>query len=113
MQLIVDTGATGYLALARGAAQDAGLLAGRRLRPAESIVLGGVSQGAFMTVHSLDFAGHRWNEVEAHIFTAPAAPGFPRGLLGIEALQGTRALLDIGAGRLDLAWSPLAKAAID
>ena len=102
LDLVLDTGASGLLSLARTAARDAGLLSGRRLRPSTSIVLGGTDQGGLITVSSLDFAGRRWRDVETHIFAAPPTPWFPPGLLGVQALSSGRAILELGAGRLDL-----------
>src|SRR5204863_10080515 len=102
LDLVVDTGASGLLSLARNAARDAGLLTGRRVRPATSIVLGGVDQGGTITISSLDFAGRRWRDVETHIFAPPPTPWFPPGLLGVQAIASGRAILDLGGGRLDL-----------
>jgi predicted aspartyl protease len=112
IDLVVDTGASGLLSLARPAAREAGLLSGRRVRPSTSIVLGGVDTGGLITVSSLDFAGRRWRDVEAHIFAAPPAPWFPPGLLGVQAISSGRAIIDIGGGRLELSPGATSRPAV-
>lgn len=101
LEVLVDTGASGALALTTATAEAAGL-AGRPARPGNSIVLGGVAEARVVTAESLSFAGERLEDVDVYIFPAPPIPGFPPGLLGVEALRSARAFLDCGQGRLHL-----------
>lgn len=103
LDVIVDTGASGALALSRTVAQTMGLLDGREVRPGSSIVLGGVAQGGVVQASSLQFGGLALEDVDVQIFPLPALPGFPRGLLGLEVLRPYRAILDLAEGTLHLA----------
>ena len=111
LDVVVDTGANGFLALTRQTAERSGLLDGRPLRPSESIVLGGVHQGFYMTVRRLGFGAREWLNIPAHVFPAPPTPGFPAGLLGVEVFGTGRAIFDIQAGRMDLLPSAVGKGA--
>lgn len=101
VELLVDTGASGALSLTLATAEELGLSA----RPGysrPSIVLGGTTQARVITAESLGFAGRVIEDVEVYLFQAPPIPGFPQGLLGVEALSDSRAVLDCGRGRLHL-----------
>ena len=110
VEVTLDTGASGLLSLSVGTARSIGLFDGRPQRTTASIVLGGMSQSPLLAVNRLDFAGRVWSDVDISLYTPPLALGFPNGLLGVEALRDYRAILDIGAGRLDLLPSTGAKA---
>jgi predicted aspartyl protease len=102
LDVMVDTGATGGLALAEEAATAAGLLAGRPVRTGRSVTLGGVSQDRMVEARHIRFAGHRFEDVEVQIF-APAVSGpIPDGLLGLGVLRRFRVALDHARGRMFL-----------
>jgi predicted aspartyl protease len=102
LEVMVDTGATGALALSEAAARAAGLLDGRPVRSGRSVTLGGVGQDRVVRASSLDFAGHTLRDVEVQIY-APAARGpIPQGLLGLGVLRRFRVALDHAGGRMFL-----------
>lgn len=101
--VVVDTGASSLLALSQDTATAVGLRDGRPERQGQSLVLGGVSQAALVTARTVTFADTLFEDVEVAIFGNVAAPGFPAGLLGMEALRGQRVSLDLGAGTMHLA----------
>lgn len=102
VEVLVDTGASGALALSEEAARQAGLLAGRAVRHGRSITLGGVSQDRMVRAKQVQFAGHELRDVDVQIF-APAAHGpIPDGLLGLGVLQRFRVALDHARGRMFL-----------
>lgn len=103
MEVVVDTGASSALGLAAPAAEAAGLLDGRPVRSAETLVLGGTMQGRVVRAKSLDFAGATYRDVAVHIYEPQPIPGFPRGLLGVEALRRFRVVLDHPRGALHVA----------
>lgn len=103
IEVVVDTGASAVLSLSSEAAEAAGLLDGRPSRPAISLVLGGVSAGQVVTAEALSFAGETRQGAAVHVFQARSLPGFPRGLLGVEAMADHRVVLDHKGGRLLLA----------
>lgn len=100
--VVVDTGATGALALTRSVAEAVGLLDGRRVRSGSSIVLGGVAQGAVVEARSLVFGDATYEDVDVQIFQLPNVPGFPRGLLGLEVLRPYRVIMNHREGTLHL-----------
>lgn len=102
LDVIVDTGASGALALTSSVAQEVGLLDGRPVRTGSSIVLGGVAQGGVVEARSLQFGARTLEDVDVQIFQLPNVPGFPRGLLGLEMLRPYRAILDHRGGTLHL-----------
>lgn len=102
LDVVVDTGASGALALTRTVAEAVGLLDGRGVRPGASIVLGGVAQGGVVEARSLQFGGLSLEDVDVQILPLPPIPGFPRGLLGLEVLRPYRAVLDHRGGTLHL-----------
>jgi predicted aspartyl protease len=100
VEVMLDTGASFALGLSSKLAEAEGLLAGRRITPARSIVLGGVAMGGVVTLGQVGFGGEVLRNVPVHIFQPQPLPGFPQGLLGVGALRGFRAILDHGRGRL-------------
>lgn len=103
IEVVIDTGASAALSLSSEAAGAAGLLDGRPSRRASSLVLGGVSEGAVVTVERLVFAGVTRREAAVHVFPDRPLPGFPDGLLGVGALEDFRVVLDHAGGRMLLA----------
>ncbi|MDD3836964.1 MAG: retropepsin-like aspartic protease [Phenylobacterium sp.] len=102
LEPVLDTGASSALVLAHDVAEDAGLLSGREVRPARSLVLGGIAAGRMVTVRTLAFGGEVLRDVPVHIYKRQPMPGFPSGLLGVGALSRFRAVLDHHGGRLHL-----------
>ncbi len=106
VEVMIDTGATGALALSAKAAEAAGLLDGRRVRVGRSVTLGGVSHDRMVRARAVQVAGRRLSDVPVQIF-APSMPGaIPDGLLGLGLLRHFRVALDHGAGRLFLSGGP-------
>jgi len=100
LEVLVDTGASSALALTADVAEAAGLMDGRPARAGSAIVLGGVAEGRIVRARGLVLAGRRLDGIDVHVFPKPPLPGFPNGLLGVEALEGFRVLLDLGGGRM-------------
>lgn len=99
MEVLVDTGATGFIGLSAAAAEAAGLTA-RPIRQEPSVVLGGVTLTQVIQIERFGFAGQEYRNIEAHILQLPNVPGFPKGLLGLDSLRLHHVLLDVGGGRM-------------
>lgn len=97
---VVDTGASALLALAREAAESAGLLDGRPARRGTSIVLGGAIASQIVRSRTITVGDQLYRNVETPIYADVALPGFPTALLGMEAFAGRRVVLDLGGGAL-------------
>ena len=104
--VVLDTGASGALALSADSAQALGLLDGRETASAPSITFGGVSQNQVVRVRTLGFAGVEHPDVRVHIYAPAKSAYVPPGLLGVEILEGYRTILDLGGGRLHLIAAP-------
>ena len=100
---LVDTGASGALALSDQAAAAAGLLdQARKLTSIRSIGIGGASVDRMVTAHQVRFAGFTLRDVKVSIFaTQPGSP-LPDGLIGAGLLKGFRVGLDHREGALHL-----------
>ena len=105
VEALVDTGSSSLLALTHETAQAAGLLDGRAVQSGQSVVLGGVVQGGAVQAARFSFAGRELVDVEVTLFPSHPVPGFPKGLLGVEAFRRDRVILDHKRGRLWLAES--------
>jgi predicted aspartyl protease len=103
LEAVIDTGATAPLALSAETAEAAGLLSGRRIAWAPSITFGGEGQDRVVRVQTIRFAGETYRDVPVHIYARNGAAPLPQGLIGVEALDRFRAILDVGRGRLHLA----------
>jgi predicted aspartyl protease len=103
MEVMVDTGATGALAVSAAAAEAAGLLSpGRAVSQAHSVSLGGLSLDRIVVARRLEVQGLVMRDAPVQIYS-PAAPGpLPSGLLGIGFLRRFRMALDLGGRRLIL-----------
>ena len=106
IEVVLDTGASGALALSPQSAEQVGLLDGRRVRIAPSITFGGVSRDRVVTARSLTFAGAEHTDVRIHIYTPGSGVRVPPGLLGVQVLERFRTIIDIGGGRLHLVPGP-------
>jgi predicted aspartyl protease len=101
LEVLVDTGATGFLGLSQAAAEQAGLT-GRDERSGRSVVLGGMAASRVIRASRFAFAGEEVRGIDIHIIELPNVPGFPKGLMGVEALRRFRVLIDAGGGRMRL-----------
>lgn len=102
VEVMLDTGATGALALSETAAKAAGLLDGRPLRTGRSVTLGGVSEDGVVVARRLAFAGRALDDVEVQIYRPAANAPVPNGLLGLGVLQRFHLALDLPGGRVFL-----------
>jgi len=101
VDVLVDTGATGTLALSTEAARNAGLLApGRRVARAHSVSLGGVSLDQMVRARSVEAGGVTLRSTDVQIYSPSARGPIPQGLLGTGFLRRFRTILDLGEGRL-------------
>lgn len=103
LDVLVDTGASGVLALSEAAAQASGLLAaGRRVGSAHSVSIGGLSMDRRVVARTLAVGDLVLRDVEVQVYRpAPNAPA-PAGLLGAGLFSRFRMALDLGAARLHL-----------
>lgn len=103
MDVLVDTGATGTLALSTEAARNVGLLApGRPVTRAHSVSLGGVSLDQMVRARTVEAAGMTLRGVDVQIYAPSARGTIPLGLLGTGLLRRYRVALDLDGGRLFL-----------
>ena len=102
VEVLLDTGATGALALSEAAARTAGLLDGRPLRSGPAVTLGGVSQDDLAPARQVEFAGHRIADLEVQIYRPAAQAPAPTGLLGLGVLARFHLAIDLPGSRLFL-----------
>lgn len=102
VEVLLDTGATGPLALSETAARGAGLMDGRPMRRGESVTLGGVSEDGMVTARQVAFAGHSLKDVEVQVYRPAANAPVPAGLLGLGVLRRFHVALDHANGRVFL-----------
>lgn len=108
LDVLVDTGASGLLALSANAATDAGLLApGRRVSSARSVSLGGLSLDRLVTAQTVRIGGMTLRDADVQIYTPTANAPLPSGLLGTGLFRQFRMALDLGGDRLFLVRSGL------
>lgn len=101
--VLVDTGASGLLALSAKAAEDAGLLApGRPVTSAHSVSLGGLSRDRMVVARTVRIGGMTLHEAEVQVYTPTANAPAPSGLLGSGFFRQFRLALDLGGQRLFL-----------
>lgn len=101
IDVLVDTGATGTLALSTEAARNAGLLApGRTVSRARSVSLGGVSLDRMVRARTVEAAGLTLRSVDVQVYAPSARGPIPQGLLGTGLLRRHRVALDLDGGRL-------------
>lgn len=104
-EVMVDTGATGALALSEDAARAAGLLDGRRVTRARSVTLGGIGQNRIVRAGTVRFAGQLVRDVPVQIYDPSLKGAIPNGLLGLGLLARHRMGFDL-AGRRILLSAP-------
>lgn len=103
LEVVVDTGASGALALSSSVAEKLGLLTGRPVGSATSISFGGLSQNRLVRVSSLSFSGRDYPDVAVNIYPTATGGLIPDGLLGVGMLERHRLIMDYGLGKLHLA----------
>ncbi|QTN19410.1 retroviral-like aspartic protease family protein [Brevundimonas sp. AJA228-03] len=100
VQAVIDTGASALIALGRETAQNAGLLDGRPVRRGSSIVLGGAIASQLVRARTVTVGDQLYRDVETAIYADVALPGFPKALVGMEAFEGRRLVIDLGGTAL-------------
>lgn len=108
IDVLVDTGASGLLALSQEAARQTGLLApGRRVDSAHSVSLGGLSLNRMVRARSIRVGGLTLRDAEVQVYAPAANAPAPSGLLGAGLFHRYRIALDLGGDRLFLTRSGL------
>lgn len=103
IDVLVDTGASGVLALSEGAAREAGLLSpGRPVSRAHSVSLGGLSLDRVVTARTVAVAGLILRDVPVQIYRPAANAPAPSGLVGAGLFARFRIALDLGGDHLHL-----------
>lgn len=101
VQAVVDTGLSAALALSDELAAAAGLLGpGRRVRNTRSVTLGGPAAGREVLADTLAFGVRTLRRAPVAVYPRSNVSLIPRALLGSGAFRRSRALLDLGGGRL-------------
>jgi len=107
LEVLVDTGSSGLLALTEAAAGRSGLLAvGRSEGSAHSVGLGGLSRNRVITARSVTIGTLVLPSVDVQIFKPAVGLGGHNGLLGSGLFRQYRTVLDLGADRLFLVPPP-------
>jgi len=103
IEVLVDTGASGVLALSEPAARQAGLLApGRPVSRAHSVSLGGLSLDRIARARVVRIGDLTLQDVPIQVYAPAAHAPAPSGLLGAGLFRRFRMALDLGQGRLFL-----------
>jgi predicted aspartyl protease len=105
VEVLLDTGATGALALSEATARAAGLMDGRPRRTGQSVTLGGVSEDGMVRARRVEFAGHAIDDLEVQIYQPEPNSPAPAGLLGLGVLERFHLALDLPGGRVFLIGS--------
>ena len=100
IEAVIDTGASGLLSLSREAAEAAGLLDDRARESGSSLVLGGAVASTVVEARTVTFGDQLYRRVRTAIYGDVAIPGYPAALIGMEAFEGRRLIMDMGGGRL-------------
>jgi len=104
LPLLLDTGASGWVALSEGAAERLGLLGPeRRITRAPAVSLGGVRLDRLTQASHVKLGELTLQHVPVQIYAPALRIGAPTGLVGASALQGLRVAVDLGGGRIVLA----------
>ena len=103
VEVLVDTGSSGLLALSETAARQAGLLApGRAASAAHSVSLGGLRLNRLVTARTVAIAGVRLANIDVQVYQPAANAPAPSGLLGAGLFRRFRMALDLGGAQLHL-----------
>lgn len=102
IEAVIDTGASGLVSLSREAAELAGLLDDRPQERGSSLVLGGAVSSTLVTAETVTFGDQLFRRVRTAIYGDGTAPGYPAALVGMEAFEGRRLMMDMGRGRLHI-----------
>ena len=100
LDLVLDTGAAALLALSEAAARAAGLLDGRPVEWTPAIGIGGFARDRLVRAGPVEIAGRAYGRVSVHIYASTRGSPVPRGLVGVQAFDATRLILDLPRGRL-------------
>lgn len=104
IDLLLDTGASGWVALSEAASRDAGLLApGRPVTRTQSVSLGGVRLDRVVEARQLAIGHLALRHVPVQIYAPAIHAPAPAGLVGASALQGMHVAVDLPGRRLILA----------
>lgn len=104
IDLLLDTGASGWVALSEAAARDNGLLVPHRpVTRAQSVSLGGVRLDRVVEARQLAIGHLSLNHVPVQIYAPSMHAPAPSGLVGASALQGMHVAVDLSGRRLILA----------
>jgi predicted aspartyl protease len=108
IDLLIDTGATGFLALSEAAARDAGLTApGRRTSQSLSVSLSGLNPETVAHAHTVALGPLKLHDVPVQVYAPAANVPSPSGLVGTGLLRQFRLALDLANRRLYLIPPPL------
>lgn len=100
IEAVIDTGASGLLSLSREAAEGAGLLDDRARERGSSLVLGGSVASTVVEARTVTFGDQLYRRVRTAVYGDVTVPGYPAALIGMEAFEGRRVIMDMGGGRL-------------
>lgn len=101
LEVLVDTGSSGLLALTEAAAGRSGLLApGRAQGAAHSVNIGGLSRNRVVTARSVTVGDLVLPSVNVQIYQPAVGLGGHDGLLGSGLFRQYRTVLDLGGKRL-------------
>ena len=108
IDLLIDTGATGFLALSEAAARDAGLTApGRRTSQSLSVSLSGLNPETTAHARTVALGPLKLHDVPVQVYAPAANVPSPAGLVGTGLLRQFRLALDLANRRLYLVRPPL------
>jgi predicted aspartyl protease len=103
LHLLLDTGASGSIALTEDAAREAGLLApGRPVREARSVGLGGLSLDRVVRSRTLSVGPIDARAADIQIYAPGAHAPAPTGLLGAGFLRQFHTVVDLPADRFHI-----------
>lgn len=104
LEVAVDTGLSGTLALSEDVALSTGLLApGRPMRRIQSLTFGGPTPGREVIAETLEIGDRTLRRAPVSVYARGTPSLLPAGLLGSGAFRRTRVVLDLGRSRLLLA----------
>jgi predicted aspartyl protease len=108
LQLLIDTGATGFLALSESAARQAGLTGpGRSASQGLSVSLSGLNPERTVHAHTVRIGGLTLRDIPVQVYAPVANAPAPAGLIGSGLLRPFRVALDLPGRRLHLTRPPI------